>query len=407
MAFNPTQVIAKKAHRAAAYDPAALESAGLHVKSGAVRPTITGISRLLRRLYGFDELCFNTDVSEIQFGDDHGDDAITQLIQDLETITGVIGWHEKKSMIEDAVRLRHRSPHADFIMKVPKDLPRADLSPWTSRAADPEFADEAIRMMAYGYVARAFKPGFKFDYAIFLVGRQGIGKTTLLDDLFPGRAAGYEFDDKRPSETAAQHERIVLEEAIDELFRHERFSRLKDRISLTERGDDVKYVRGRQQMKARAIFTGSSNEYLLLTPNLDGTRRFLIVLFRKDVTDFMPRMTHEVWEQLISEGLRRYDADEAPVLSPEGSERQQDAIQMVTRPDEDTDLLRFHVQALLDGKGWFQKAELQEAVFEADMNLKGRTFTTAWRKLQGDYQQVKQRVEGRSTTVFVPRDDVA
>lgn len=406
MAFNPKKVTVRTARPAPVFNSAALSAAGLRSVKGVVQPTLSATRKLLGALYSTDDLHLNTDNQEVSFGTAHGEDAIPQLISELEVITGVRGWYEKAGMVEDAVRLRHYSPHAAKIMAVSKTLPLADLSPWTELTMDPAFTDEAIRMMMYGYVQRAFRPGSKFDYAIILVGRQGIGKTTFNDDLFPGRSAGYEYDDRHPTETAAQHERIVLEEASDELFRHDRFNRLKDRISLTIRGDDVKYVRGRQQMSARAVYTGSSNEYKLFMPGLDGLRRFLIIVFRPDVKDFMPRLMHETWEQLISEALRRFDAEEEPVLPPEAARRQQRALDMVTRSDEDTEMVRFHVSRLLNAQGYFQKAELQDSVAEDDLNLRGPLFTRAWRKISSDYAAVSKRIDGRVTRVFVPVDDL-
>lgn len=403
MAFNPAKVTVKRARAEAVHDPELASAAGLRAKGGVAAPTVKAVSRLLDQAYPIEELFLDIDTGLMRFGDATGPAALTELIRELEIITGLGGWYEKRTMVEDCVRRRTRSPHAERLVAIPKDLPRADLSPWTDRMIDPEFADEALRLMVYGYTLRAFRPGAKFDYVAIMAGPEGTGKTTFIGDLLPGRSVAYRHNDAHPVEAAAECERIDLEEASEELFGRDRFNTFKDRVTITERGEDQKWVRGKTQLKVRAVIAGTSNERYLMPAGLEGTRRILPLVMNPADTSFMPLLTDEVWQALISEALRRFDADEVPVLTPEGRERQKSALAHVTRPDDDGDLMRHVIEGLIAEQGWFQKGELQELLMESDPAL-ARTpgFGYAWRRVQSDYAQVAKRVDGRSTRVYVP-----
>lgn len=408
MAFNPAKVTVKRARAEAVHDPQVATAANLRAKGGVVAPTVKAVSRLLEALYPLEELFLDTDTGLMRFGDVEGPAVLTELIRELETITGLSGWYEKRTMVEACIYRRTRSPHADRLIAVPKDLPPAALTPWTSRMADPEFADEVLRMMVFGYVLRGFKPGTKFDYAAILTGPEGVGKTTFISALLPGRSVAYKHRDAHPVEAAAECERIDLEEASEELFGRDRFNVFKDRVTITERGEDQKWVRGKTQLKVRAVIAGTSNERYLMPAGLEGTRRILPLVMDSADKTLLPTLTEEVWQQLISEALRRFDADEVPVLTPEGRERQRAALAYVTRPDDDGDLMRHVIEGLIAEQGWFQKGQLQEALMEDDPALaRNPGFGYAWRRVQSDYTQVAKRVDGRSTRVYVPAGGAA
>ena len=402
MAFNPSKVTVKRARAEAVHDPEVASAVGLRAKGGVAAPTVKAVSRLLDHVYPIEELFLDTDTGLMQFGDVVGGAALTELIRELETITGLGGWYEKRALVDDCVRRRTRSRHAARLISVPKDLPRADLSPWTSRMIDPEFADEALRLMVYGYTQRAFRPGSKFDHVVIIAGPEGVGKTTLIGDLLPGRSVAYRHNDTHPVEAAAECERIDLEEASEELFGRDRFNTFKDRVTITVRGEDQKWVRGKTQLKVRAVLAGTSNERYLMPSGLEGTRRILPLVMNANDTSFMPLLTDEVWQALISEALRRFDAEEVPVLTPEGRERQKAALAYVTRPDDDGDLMMHAIEELIAEQGHFQKGELQELLMETDPVLaRNPGFGYAWRRVQSKYRQVSKRVDGRSTKVFV------
>ncbi|MFC3243254.1 hypothetical protein ACFOJ6_13845 [Gordonia humi] len=144
-----------------------------------------------------DDLFYDIDLEHIQFGDMVGLEATTALTSELEVITGKAGWYEKRALVYDVIEsTRRRSPHAAMLLAVPKDLPVADLAPWTSRFVDPEFADEAIRLMVHGYVLRGLEPGSKFDYAGILVGPPGHGQDHVVGA--PGPWPGDRVRRRRP-----------------------------------------------------------------------------------------------------------------------------------------------------------------------------------------------------------------
>ena len=180
MAFNPSKVTVRRARAEAVHDPDVASAAGLRSKGGVVAPTVKAVSRVLEALYPREDLYLDTDTGLMRFGDVEGPAVLTELIGELEVITGLGGWYEKRALVEACVYRRTRSPHADRLISVPKDLPRAGLSPWTSRMIDPELADEALRLMVFGYVLRALTPGAKFDYATIIAGPEGVGKTTFV-----------------------------------------------------------------------------------------------------------------------------------------------------------------------------------------------------------------------------------
>lgn len=136
-----------------------------------------------------------------------------------------------------------------------------------------------IRLFMLGAVARAYKPGTKFDYMPVLVGAQGLGKSMFLRML--GHNSAWYCDNLNTIEGDAAAEKLrgmwIVEMA--ELLATKR-SRDVEAIKafITSTVDTIrpKYARETEQRPRGCVFAGTTNDAQFLT-DTTGNRRFLPV----------------------------------------------------------------------------------------------------------------------------------
>jgi len=154
--------------------------------------------------------------------------------------------------------------------------------------ADDTLANRAISLRWHvGLVARQLWPGCKMDTAMVLVGRQGIGKSTYLRELFPEELQRDCFSDTVSTdmrEAAIAYARFAVIE-YGELAQMSRRSieSIKQELSAREATVRPAYARIAKTMPRRAIVAGTTNddEFLVDVEN----RRFLpVTVGRLDLT---------------------------------------------------------------------------------------------------------------------------
>ena len=140
-----------------------------------------------------------------------------------------------------------------------------------------DYTISVMRLLMFGAVARAYRPGTKFDYMPVLVGRQGIGKSMFLRRL--GVKSSWYCDNLNTIEGDAAAEKLrgmwIVEMA--ELLATKR-SRDVEAIKafITSTVDTIrpKYARETEQRARACVFVGTTNDAQFLS-DTTGNRRFL------------------------------------------------------------------------------------------------------------------------------------
>lgn len=168
-------------------------------------------------------------------------------------------------------------------------------------------------------VARIFKPGAKYDYALTLSGPEGIGKTTLIARLgmqwFDNSFSSGDIGDKSSMEQVRGRWLIELGELKD----LKRNSNEAFKNFLTRETDKYRPAYGRKtvEIPRQCVFWATTNERCFLKGDT-GNRRFWTVYVGEDlpVRDVFA-MTQADIDQLWAEAVVRWKAGEPLVLPPE------------------------------------------------------------------------------------------
>ena len=188
------------------------------------------------------------------------------------------------------------------------------LDHWLSRycgAEDNVYVREVSRCWLLGAVARAYKPGCKFDFCLVLEGEQGIGKSTALEILSNGWIVQLKtFDDKKAIENI-QGKWIVEIEELD-AFRKSETETIKSFISASKDRYCLKYIKYAQDWPRTCVFAGTTNKTDYLKDET-GNRRFWPVWCNHIDLEALANDR----DQLLAEAVHRYRQNEPMLLNQE------------------------------------------------------------------------------------------
>lgn len=170
-------------------------------------------------------------------------------------------------------------------------------------AEDNDYTRAVTRKAFVAAVARAMRPGTKFDQMVILSGPQGIGKSSILDIM----SRGWFNDSIRTFEGKEASELLqgvwLVEVAELDAFRRTDVSRIKQFIS--QRADRFRAAYGRhvKEMPRRCVFFGTTNSDEYLTDRT-GNRRFWPVNVGvseavKNVWEGLPAEMDQVWAEAV------------------------------------------------------------------------------------------------------------
>lgn len=170
-------------------------------------------------------------------------------------------------------------------------------------AEDSDYTRAVTRKAFVAAVARAMRPGTKFDQMVILSGPQGIGKSTLLDKM----SKGWFNDSIRTFEGKEASELLqgvwIVEVAELDAFRRTDVSRIKQFIS--QRADRFRAAYGHhvKEMPRCCVFFGTTNSDEYLTDRT-GNRRFWPVNVgtapaRLSVWQDLPENLDQLWAEAV------------------------------------------------------------------------------------------------------------
>ena len=253
------------------------------------------------------------------------------------------------STLELTKRERARNPVEEYIRAEKWDgVPRVEeLLIRYLGAEDSELNRAMTRKWMAAAVARALKPGTKFDHVLMLAGNQGVGKTTFFETIGDKWFSNsFNFADRDKEKYEALTGTWILE--IGELNGLKRVDAEAAKSFLTKTSDSFRpaYARKSENYPRHTVFAATTNEPNPLTGQ-DGNRRWWVVPVKGSgpVSKWLPelqRLTPQIW----AEALAIYESGELLFLT-EDLEKQirarQESFNVVMEDD-----LRSQVIDLLD-----------------------------------------------------------
>ena len=183
-------------------------------------------------------------------------------------------------------------------------------------AEDDAYTRAVCRKSFTAAVARAMVPGCKFDNMLILCGRQGLGKSTLLDKM----SRGWFNDSIRTFEGKEASELLpgvwIVEVAELDAFRKTDVSRIKQFLSLRADRYRAAYGRNMSEFPRRCVFFGTCNQMEFLQ-DTTGNRRFwpVDVGINNPAKRVWKDLTDEVIDQIWAEAKMRWQIGENLFLS--------------------------------------------------------------------------------------------
>lgn len=191
-----------------------------------------------------------------------------------------------------------------------------------------EYNIAAFRVWLFGAVARAYRPGTKFDYAIVFAGPQGCGKSTFLSRLaiqtewFNDGLKTLDGDAKKVVEQLAGRWILELGE-LAALKRTQDLESIKQFITAQFDVYRVPYDKYEEQRPRSCVFAGTTNSLSFLA-DTSGGRRFLPIDagVRPATKSLFDRKCKNDFEQLWAEVVSLYNAGEYSLKLSDEMERQ-------------------------------------------------------------------------------------
>lgn len=174
----------------------------------------------------------------------------------------IFGYHPIKDLIEE--KEWDGKPRIDRFLT---DIMKCD---------DDEYSRELSRMIFYGGINRLYKPGCKFDYMVILMGKQGTGKTTIVDWLNIKTDFYREvisIDGGKGIESITGGWICEFAELLA-MIRAKEVESLKGYITRLNDTYRPAYARNVISLKRQCIFIGTTNDFQFLVDKT-GNRRYL------------------------------------------------------------------------------------------------------------------------------------
>ncbi len=292
-------------------DPANWEQTlDFHPKTGKAKPTIDNIRIIMDNdpeLKGKFALNKFAGRGEVLGSLPWEKDAKRRLWSDTD-LSGLYWYIEKRHAISnrgciDAALDIHAATHAfnevqDYIKRLSWDgTPRLDTLFIDYLGAEDSAYNRAVCRKSFtAAVARAMSPGCKYDNMLILCGKQGLGKSTILDKM----SRGWYNDSIRTFEGKEASELLqgvwLVEVAELDAFRRTDVARIKQFLSLRADRYRAAYGRNVKELPRCCVFFGTCNQMDFLQ-DPTGNRRFWPV----DVGKIPP--TKNIWKDLTSDEI--------------------------------------------------------------------------------------------------------
>lgn len=238
-------------------------------------------------------------------------------------------------------------------------------------AEDTIYVREATRKMLVAMVARALRPGTKFDHMVVLQGPQGIGKSVLCSKLggawFSDSLSLSDMRDKTGPEKLRGHWLLELSELAG--IRKMDVETIKSFITTLDDKYRPAYGRSVESHPRQCVFIGTTNDQAGFLRDITGNRRFWPIQVTGE-TELKPwHLTQTDIDQLFTEAVTLYAAGEPLHLAGEAAAGALIAQAGAVEADEREGLVREYLDTLLPAN-WEWMGSFERSGF-----LRGEGFT--------------------------------
>lgn len=268
----------------------------------------------------------------------------------LETVYGITGMQKVKDALDLTVEKNAFHPVRDYLNQVSWDGEERleTLLIDYLGAEDTPYIRAVTRKTFVAAVARIFQPGIKFDYVLVLVGKQGIGKSTIIKKLGKSWYSD-SFGTVQGKEAFEQIQGVWLVE-MGELagLKKAEMETIKHFISKQEDRYRVAYGRRIDNFPRQCVFFGTTNNKDFLH-DPTGNRRFWPVDTMEGVPTksvFTDLDDYEI-DQLWAEAVCLYKAGETRYLDKELEEQAYKMQTEHSENDERTGIVQRYLDTLL------------------------------------------------------------
>lgn len=169
-------------------------------------------------------------------------------------------------------------------------------------AVDSKCVRAFTRKIFLAAVTRIYKPGEKFDYIVVLVGKQGVGKSQIINKLGKQWYSDSVITVKGKEAYEQLQGAWILEMAELNATKKVDVEAVKHFISKSEDTFRVAYGRYNETFKRQCVFFGTTNDYDFLN-DPTGNRRFLPITVQgggsKDIwTDLTEKEVDQIWAEV-------------------------------------------------------------------------------------------------------------
>lgn len=264
---------------------------------------------------------------------------------------------------------------------------------------DTEYNRMVARKVLIAAVARAFEPGVKVDEALILVGPEGIGKSSWIEEMSKGFSVEFQSIESKDTVQILSETWIAMAEESEVVSKSD-FNRLKSFLTQTSDTYRVPYAVEPETRLRRWVVWGSTNDMELLRER-DGNRRFLMVecVRPRDFDLLTPEYVDQIW----AEAVHAYLMGESHVMNSFERELARSAREQHIHSDALTESITEHLRLPITS-GWHEKKpeSLRTIVGQWNADVIGTTGDK-----ERDFitpKEVWVEVEGQSLAEFTLRD---
>ena len=237
-------------------------------------------------------------------------------------------------------------------------------------ADDSPYTKAVSRKSLVAAVARVFNPGCKFDYVLVTVGKEGIGKSTLIKKL------GLEwfsdsFTGVQGKEAFEQIQGVwILEMAELAGLKKAEVEQIKHFISKAEDRYRVAYGKRTDNFPRQCVFFGTTNSRDFLR-EATGNRRFWPVdtLEQDPTKSFDTDLTLDEISQIWAEAVHLYKAGEKLYLTKDLEEKARDTQKAHAETDDRSGLIQKYLDTLLPADWNYRDIHQRRGFLTADDEL--------------------------------------
>lgn len=239
-------------------------------------------------------------------------------------------------------------------------------------AEDTEYTRAVSRKMLVAAVARVFQPGIKFDYMLTLVGRQGIGKSTLIAKLgMQWFSDSFDFrmiENGNKAYEALQGAWLIEAGELKGLRKAE-VNSAKNFLASREDRFRVSYGRRISYFPRKCVFFGTTNDLIFLK-DISGNRRWWVVMtyVTEPAKDVFKDLTQGEIDQIWAEARTVYEAGKEMLALPKHLEEVANNIREAhTEADDRAGMVQEYLEMLLP-ENWADMSVPERRIYLRSQN---------------------------------------